>query len=235
MDLLSQSQHSTINCIRVIFFDAAGTLIHLPRGAAFHYAEVAARHGLQLDEEVLRSAFRISWKEMPIPTTTRTARPDDDRGWWRELVDRTLDRANAPASFDRQAYFTELYAEFSRPGIWAIYPEVPSVLAALQQRFALGIISNFDGRLRPVLAQLGLEKFFQEIVISSEVGADKPDPWIFWESARRFGIEPATALHVGDEPEVDWKGAAAAGFQVFPLDRSSNSLRDLVTQLEALR
>ena len=36
-------------------------------------------------------------------------------------------------------------------------------------------------------------------------------------------------LHVGDDPERDWKAAAAAGLLVFRLDRPRNSLRDLLT------
>jgi FMN phosphatase YigB (HAD superfamily) len=38
-------------------------------------------------------------------------------------------------------------------------------------------------------------------------------------------------LHVGDDPERDWKAAAAAGLLVFRLDRPRNSLRDLLTTL----
>ena len=36
-------------------------------------------------------------------------------------------------------------------------------------------------------------------------------------------------LHVGDDPERDWKAAKAAGLLVFRLDRSRNSLRDLLS------
>jgi FMN phosphatase YigB (HAD superfamily) len=38
-------------------------------------------------------------------------------------------------------------------------------------------------------------------------------------------------MHVGDDPERDWAGASAAGLQIFRLERSRNSLRDLVRVL----
>jgi FMN phosphatase YigB (HAD superfamily) len=38
-------------------------------------------------------------------------------------------------------------------------------------------------------------------------------------------------LHVGDDPERDWKAAKEAGLSVFQLDRPRNSLRDLLTTL----
>jgi len=217
---------------RAIFFDAVGTLIRLPRGAAYHYVEVAARHGADLPIEAVEAAFRAAWGELPPPPETRAPRPDDDRGWWRDLVGRVLDRcAVSPGELDREAYFAELYSEFVQPGVWAVYPETEPVLAALVERFQLGIISNFDGRLRAVLAQLGLAPFFQHVIISSEVGADKPAPRIFEEALRRAGVRAAEAWHVGDEPECDWEGGARAGLNVFKLQRPQNSLHDFVAAL----
>jgi putative hydrolase of the HAD superfamily len=219
--------------VRAIFFDAAGTLIRLPRGAACHYVEVAARHGTDIPLEAMAAAFRAAWEEISAPPEIRTPRPDDDRGWWRDLVGHVLDRcAVPPSALDRDAYFAELYSEFVRPGVWAVYPEAQAVLTCLAGRFQLGIISNFDGRLRTVLAELGLAPFFQHVIISSEVGADKPAPWIFEEALRRAGVRAAEAWHVGDEPECDWEGGARAGLQVFKLQRPQNSLRDFLAVLE---
>ncbi len=48
--------------IRAILFDAAGTLIHLPRGVGWHYREVVARHGIELDEQLLTVAFGEAFK-----------------------------------------------------------------------------------------------------------------------------------------------------------------------------
>jgi putative hydrolase of the HAD superfamily len=140
-----------------------------------------------------------------------------------------LDDCGVPRadSFDRAAYFDELYAEFERPGIWECYPEVASVLDRLAPDFTLAVMSNFDGRLRSVLNHLGLNALFSEIIISSEVGAEKPHPWIFEETARRLALAPEEILHVGDDPDADWRGAEAAGYQVFELKRPSNSLLDL--------
>jgi len=220
--------------LRVIFFDAVGTLIHLPRGPAWHYCEVARRHGLALPLEAFDAAFRKAWKETLPPTTTQTPRPDDDRGWWEALVDRVLDTCAADAhSFDRRAYFRELYEEFAKPGVWDVYPETRAVVTELACRFELSVISNFDRRLRTVLEHLDLSRFFRRIVLSSEVGANKPDPWIFSEALRLSGATPKEALHVGDDPAADWEGAARAGMRIFKLQRGQTSLRSLALELNA--
>jgi putative hydrolase of the HAD superfamily len=217
---------------RVIFFDAAGTLFHLPRGPGFHYAEVLVRHGVRREEAALNEAFRSVWVEMPAPAPTQGARADDGKSWWRDLVFRVLDRCEvAEDQLDRGPFFEELYAEFVRPAVWTLYPETREVLETLAARVPLGVITNFDARFRTIAEQLGIAPFFQHVVISSEVGADKPDPRIFQRAVKLAGVAPGEALHVGDDRVCDWEGAATAGLQIFALDRPHNSLRDLVALL----
>lgn len=218
--------------IAMISFDAAGTLFHLPRGVGWHYRDVARRHGADLDEAVLGQAFSAAWRAMPTRPASRLPRPDDDRGWWRELVDRVLHQC-APPGFNADAYFAELYDEFTRPGIWQLYPEVIEVLTALQPHYRLGIISNFDTRLHTILKNLGIAHYFEPVVVSSQAGADKPDPWIFEHMLALAGLPAEAAAHVGDERRADWEGAAAAGLHAFQLNRESNSLRDLPAWLAA--
>jgi putative hydrolase of the HAD superfamily len=102
------------------------------------------------------------------------------------------------------------------------------VIEQLQPRFQLAVISNFDGRLRFILQHLGISNYLSHIFISSELGADKPDPEIFRRAIAIMHLNADEVLHVGDDPERDWKAAAAAGLLVFRLDRPRNSLRDLL-------
>lgn len=81
--------------------------------------------------------------------------------------------------------------------------EVVDVLEKLGPQFRLAVISNFDGRLRMILEQLGIAKFFPHIFVSSEVGADKPDPEIFRRALKFLDLPADQALHVGDDPERD--------------------------------
>nr|MCH9684566.1 HAD-IA family hydrolase [Deltaproteobacteria bacterium] len=50
--------------------------------------------------------------------------------------------------------------------------------------------------------------------ISAEVGVEKPDPRIFARACERVGVEPAAALHVGDDAGDDVGGARGAGCAV---------------------
>jgi putative hydrolase of the HAD superfamily len=215
--------------IKAIFFDAAGTLIHLPQSVGHHYAYVGERIGLRLDASALDRAFARCWKQMLARPAIDGPREDDDKGWWRELVNRVLDQVSPGlAELDRDAFFEGAYSHFAEPGVWDLYPEASEVLAALHGRFDLAVISNFDCRLRMILEHLGVSKFFSHVFLSSELGADKPDPAIFHRALRLSGIQPNETLHVGDDPERDWKGASQAGLSILQLKRPHNSLRDLL-------
>jgi putative hydrolase of the HAD superfamily len=217
------------NHIKTIFFDAAGTLIYLPKSVGHHYAHVGERIGLRLQSAALDEAFAACWKEMPVRPAIDGPRDNDDKDWWRELVNRVLDRA-APgvATLDRDAFFEAVYGHFAEPGVWDLYPEVTDVLEKLHGRFQLAVISNFDGRLRVILEHLVVSKFFSHVFLSSELGADKPDPEIYRRALRLSGASSNETLHVGDDPLRDWKGATTAGLSIFRLERPGNSLRDLL-------
>lgn len=218
--------------IKAIFFDGAGTLIHLPRRVGFHYALVGRRVGLTLDAASLDEAFAACWKQAPARPAIDGPREDDDKGWWLGLVNQVIDRvAPDTKDLDRDAFFEVAYSHFAEAGVWELYSDVIEVLEALRPRFDLAVVSNFDGRLRMILEQLGVSQFFSHIFLSSELGADKPDPLIYQRALKLSRLAPDEVLHVGDDPVRDWQGAEAAGLSVFRLERPRNSLNDLLAIL----
>jgi putative hydrolase of the HAD superfamily len=218
--------------IKAIFFDAVGTLFYLTKTVGDHYSLVATELGLSLDAQQLDRAFYTAWKQMPPRSAIDGPRENDDKGWWHQLVDLVLDQvAPSLSEFDRDNFFEIAYEHFAETGVWEVYPEVLEVLEKLQRRFQLAVISNFDGRLRFILEHLGISKFFGHVFVSSEIGADKPDPEIYRRALKFVNLKPNQVLYVGDDPDRDWKGASAAGLSVFELDRQNNSLRDLLTTL----
>src|SRR5688500_17034355 len=93
------------SAIKAVLFDAAGPLLHLPKGVGYHYALVGNRIGLHLEVLAVERAFRRAWMEMPARPTTGLPREDDDKGWWRELVERVFDQvAPETQELDRDAF-----------------------------------------------------------------------------------------------------------------------------------
>jgi putative hydrolase of the HAD superfamily len=98
---------------------------------------------------------------------------------------------------------------------FATVPGVVETLERLSTRTRLAVVANWDSSLHEHLDRLGLDRYFDAVVTSAEAGAAKPDPEIFLTALRRLDVEPARALHVGDEP-IDEQGARAAGMRFLP-------------------
>jgi putative hydrolase of the HAD superfamily len=103
-----------------------------------------------------------------------------------------------------------------------LFPDVLPCLQALAGR-PMGIISNGNpGLQRTKLRNAGIQDFFHTVVISGDVGAEKPDARIFQEAARQAGCAPSECLYIGDRLETDARGSARAGMTGVWLDRSGD-------------
>jgi putative hydrolase of the HAD superfamily len=112
-----------------------------------------------------------------------------------------------------------LWDHFARPAAWRYLPGAGAVLAELARRgYALGVASNFDRRLRSVVAGLPELAPVRHIVISAEVGWRKPAPAFFAALTAAVGGRPDEVLLVGDDFANDYAGATAAGLRAVLLD-----------------
>ncbi|MEO0733208.1 MAG: YjjG family noncanonical pyrimidine nucleotidase, partial [Bacteroidota bacterium] len=88
------------------------------------------------------------------------------------------------------------------------------LLQDLQGDYRLGLITNGLKEVqRPRLANTNLERFFEFIVISDEIGVAKPHaPFFDYAYARMDGVPKSEVLVIGDNPNADVGGALAYGF-----------------------
>ena len=75
--------------------------------------------------------------------------------------------------------------------------------------------------LRKLLDRYGLLASFAHATFSDEVGVRKPDGEIFALTLRALGVEPAAAVHVGDDAVLDVLGARTAGLRTIQVTSAS--------------
>lgn len=81
-----------------------------------------------------------------------------------------------------------------------------------QQGVKLGIISNGKEKFQlDNIKALGIEKWFDVILISESENLRKPDPRIFARAMARLNVLPPHSLFVGDHPTTDVEAARKAG------------------------
>ena len=201
--------------VRAVTLDVGNTMIQAWPSVGHIYAEVAAAHGhAGLAPEALNRRFRDAFRAHGGKVNTK---PE-----WALIVAATFaGLLPEPAS---DAIFPDLYDHFTHAHAWRVFEDVTPTLRALSQRgLKLGVISNWDDRLRPLLHTLQLAGWFDSIVVSCEVGASKPERAIFEVAVRQLEVPAAAILHVGDSFEADVAGAEAAGLQGLQIDRQATN------------
>ncbi len=94
-------------------------------------------------------------------------------------------------------------------------PDARSTIIELHRRgYILGIIANTitETEIPDWMESDGVTRYFKAVVLSSKIAIRKPNPEIYWEAARRVGVEPIRCAYVGDNPVRDVEGTQAAGF-----------------------
>jgi putative hydrolase of the HAD superfamily len=182
-------------------------------------AALLAHAGCAPSRAVLDLAHERCWRLMTERFWTEDREPSiqDQVRLFFDCVDSGL-----CARLDEVA-FTEAVDAYGGAALEYPPAPMPGVVDALQglagRGIRLGIVSN-TGRtpgvvLRRILAGHGLLRYFDAagIAYSDEVGFRKPDPRIFLRSLQALGVEPGRALHVGDNPEADVRGAKSLGMR----------------------
>ncbi len=210
--------------IKVVFFDAAGTLFHVKKSVGDVYLRYAEKYGVPQSTEMvekLNLAFREAFLQAP-PSVFAVTQPEKlkqcERLWWFDIVHAVFYRVGLFDGFDD--YFEEVHEAFSTADVWEVYAETHETLEILKKRgYELGVISNFDTRFFPIFRALELDRYFDSVTVSCTAGAVKPSPKIFQHALDHHVVEPAEAMHVGDRQLEDFEGATGAGLSGVLLDR----------------
>lgn len=207
--------------LRAVSFDAAGTLFHPVAPIGELYARAARRHDVEVDAAMLHQRFRTAFHAAPplaFPGLTAAELRAREKAWWHAVV-REVFAGIAVRDFD--AYFDDLFAFFASAAAWRADPDAAPLLRTLRAwKLRILVVSNFDARVRGVLAALGLAELVDAITISSEAGSAKPDPGIFRtalamaSASGEESLKPSEVLHVGDTAREDLPAARAAGLDV---------------------
>lgn len=89
-----------------------------------------------------------------------------------------------------------------------------SVLAELQKKYVLLLVSNYYGNVRKIAEDLGIAMYFKTITDSTIVGVRKPDPALWRLAIEDAGFSPIEVLIVGDSMKNDIIPGISLGCQL---------------------
>ncbi len=117
------------------------------------------------------------------------------------------------------------------PKMTALFPDALDVLKYLQEKkYSLHLITNGFAEVQWIkLEHSGLKSFFEHIIISEEVGTQKPDKEIFELSIKRANTTAYESIMIGDNYNTDIVGARNAGLDQIFFNPKKQRKREPVT------
>ncbi len=209
--------------IKVVLFDAEGTLFRIWPSTGHIYAEVCRSFGLLTSPKELNRSFQEAWKAHLKRRHKWTLTPE---GCFQEWYQIFLDTVSPCGKLtDPKKAYRACYEAFARKEAFKLSPGIEVLCLLREQGRRLAIISNWDERLRGLLKDFKLLDLFEELFIACELGLAKPDPAFFELACQGLKVLPDQALMIGDNLEEDVLAARKAG--LWALSYPGGDLRKL--------
>ncbi len=194
--------------------DVGNTLLFPFPSLSAVYEETARACDLALPDDFGERCFASAWstaQESRRPGLVYGTSDEEALDFWVEVNERLF--AGRCVDGEQLRHFVgELYRRFSHGDVWRIAAELEGLLAACRRNgIRIGLLSNWDVRLRGILTELNLLTAVDAVTISSEHGVEKPDRRIFRIALSALGTKAENTLHVGDSWADDVVGALSAG------------------------
>lgn len=138
----------------------------------------------------------------------------DQRGYvWKDKVYQQLVKEFYITELTWEELLQDYLTDFKNHCV--AYPNLVPMLEELKSRnLRLGMITNGRGQFQlDNIKALGIETYFDRILISEWEGLKKPDPEIFKRALMQLNVSPHESIFVGDHPEYDVKGAQQVGMK----------------------
>lgn len=232
--------------IKLVTFDVTNTLLKFRKPPWEHYANVAKKYGFNGEGISIKKKLLNNYNVMSKQYPNFGKDSISWQQWWSKIIEMTF-QGELPPDANIDMISEKLINDYKTPNCWQIVEGSEDLIRLFKQfNVTIGVISNFDPRLHEILLNLNINKYFEFILTSYEIGVCKPDKK-FFEIAQakcKNCIKPSECLHIGDDISKDYEGAKGAGWHALLITNELNSvkpqmltktvfnLKDLCTSIE---
>lgn len=196
-------------------FDLYGTLVDIRTNEDKTYlwdkmAELFGFYGAVYDRNTLKKTYLGYCKELENEMKKKEEYPEIDLDivMKRLFIDKGIKEVERSTLDALQMFMRVISTKFIR-----LYDGVEDFLENLKKKGKnVYLLSNAQrGFTRPELRYLGIEKYFDGILISSEEGCKKPGNSFYQKLLERYNLNPKDSIMIGNDSVSDILGAYGAG------------------------
>jgi putative hydrolase of the HAD superfamily len=207
--------------IKGILFDLYGTLIDIETDESMDeiYRAIAhylTYHGVYLHRAEVRERYYHIMKQQREASGEEYAEIDVEAIWNEFLLQEGI--RFGPTRGQLAKVLAQLYRAISRNRL-QLYPGVKETLNTLQASYRLAVVTDAQSCYAiPEIRALGLDSYFDPVIISSRYGFRKPDPRLFSKAIDYMRLDRSEVICVGNDMFRDTYGAALLGIKTIFVD-----------------
>ena len=212
--------------IKGILFDLYGTLIDIKTDESLEeiyrgIAHYLTYHGVYLHRRGVRDRYYKIMKQQKKEGGEKYPEIDVEAIWNTFLAKE--DVKSTPERRKLATFLAQIYRAISRKRL-RLYPDVKRVLDGLRPTYRMALVSDAQPCYAlPEIKAVGLEGYFNPIIISAKYGFRKPDARPFKKALDTLKLKPAEALCVGNDMYRDIYGASQFGIKTIFVDSNQGT------------
>ena len=215
------------NQYKAIIFDLHYTILRLYPSRGILYQKIFKKHGFNSHPREINKTFSEIWSkygdEKIAETSLSHYREKTIEQWWFnfhfEMLKKLGLRDKGVAKIINKDISSQFY---SNPRVHKMYSDAKKILPYLKKHgIKLALVTNGYKSTKQIIEYFKINKYFDYILISCDIGISKPNSKLYRLVANKFSINPQEILCVGDSYPTDVVGAKKAGCGVAIIDRKN--------------
>jgi len=212
--------------IKGILFDLYGTLIDIETDESLEeiyrgIAHYLTYQGVYLHRWEVRDRYYQIMKQQKEESGEEFPEIDVEAIWNAFLEQEGI--KPPPARRDLARILAQLYRGISRKRL-QLCPDVKMVLDDLQPHYRMALVSDAQpGYALPEIKAVGLDGYFDPIILSAYYGFRKPDTRLFAKSLDILKLTPSEVVYVGNDMYRDIYGASRLGIKTIFVDSNQGA------------
>jgi len=216
--------------VKTVLFDLGGTLIKTSNTEIPHIIKRVLKHcGINRSLEEISQACMKAEKGLNFRDLTKLL---DE--FWVQWNLRILSNLQVKSNTLKLAKFIATHWwDYSNV---SLYPDAEKTLPLLKERgLKIGLVTNgLQSDVDKILPKVGLQDFFDIIVVIDTLRKMKPDVEVFHYALQKLKTTPFNAIFIGDEVETDYRGAQRSGLTTYLIDRNGKVHDESLNKIASL-